>query len=60
MKLNHINLTVTDVQAAKNVLETYFAMQCHEGDRGQQKFCCPLRRQRVCIDPHEGKPLNGG
>ena len=36
MKLNHINLTVTDVQAAKKVLETYFEMKSYEG--GSKNF----------------------
>jgi lactoylglutathione lyase len=38
MKLNHINLTVTDLQAAKNILETYFEMQAYEGDRQNKNF----------------------
>jgi len=33
MKLNHLNLTVTDVSAAREFLETYFGMKC-EGTRG--------------------------
>lgn len=33
MKLNHLNLTVTDVTAARKFLETYFDMTC-EGSRG--------------------------
>lgn len=33
MKLNHLNLTVTDVPAAREFLETYFGMKC-EGTRG--------------------------
>ena len=38
MKLDHINLTVTDVQAAKNVLETYFGMKDLSGDSGRKNF----------------------
>lgn len=33
MKLNHLNLTVTDVQAAREFLETYFGLKC-VGSRG--------------------------
>ncbi|WP_413376636.1 VOC family protein [Alkalihalobacillus sp. 1P02AB] len=33
MKLNHLNLTVTNVEAAREFLETYFGMTC-EGTRG--------------------------
>jgi lactoylglutathione lyase len=36
MKLNHLNLTVTDVGAAKTFLETYFGLQC-EGSVGERK-----------------------
>jgi len=28
MKLNHLNLTVTDVGAAREFLETYFGLRC--------------------------------
>lgn len=31
MKLNHVNLTVTDVQAAANFLEKYFGLRPIEG-----------------------------
>jgi lactoylglutathione lyase len=34
MKLNHINLTVTDVQAAASFLETYFGLQSYGGNKG--------------------------
>jgi catechol 2,3-dioxygenase-like lactoylglutathione lyase family enzyme len=33
MKINHLNLTVTDVLAARKFLETYFGLRC-EGSRG--------------------------
>ncbi|KGA97138.1 glyoxalase [Alkalihalobacillus alcalophilus ATCC 27647 = CGMCC 1.3604] len=33
MKLNHLNLTVTNVETAREFLETYFGMTC-EGTRG--------------------------
>lgn len=29
MKINHLNLTVTDVIEVKNFLETYFGLQCY-------------------------------
>jgi catechol 2,3-dioxygenase-like lactoylglutathione lyase family enzyme len=32
MKLNHINLTVTDVPAAEKFLETYFGLQSQGGN----------------------------
>lgn len=35
MKINHLNLTVTDVPAAANFLEKYFGLQ-HQG--GDEKF----------------------
>ncbi|HSL46221.1 MAG TPA: VOC family protein [Anaerolineales bacterium] len=34
MKLNHINLTVSDVQAASDFLEKYFGMQNMGGNKG--------------------------
>lgn len=34
MKLNHINLTVTDVQAASEFLVRYFGMQSMGGNKG--------------------------
>lgn len=33
MKLNHLNLTVTDVNAAREFLEKYFGLEC-KGTRG--------------------------
>ncbi|ALC80217.1 MULTISPECIES: VOC family protein [Bacillus] len=33
MKVNHLNLTVTDVPEARKFLETYFGLTC-EGSRG--------------------------
>lgn len=38
MKLNHINLTVTDVQAAKAFLVKYFEMRPYEGDDQRKNF----------------------
>lgn len=38
MKLNHINLTVTDVQAARGILETYFGLKDLAGDRDNKNF----------------------
>jgi lactoylglutathione lyase len=32
MKLNHLNLTVTDVPATVKFLETYFELRCQVGD----------------------------
>ena len=34
MKLNHLNLTVTDVRAASNFLEKYFGLQSTGGNAG--------------------------
>jgi len=34
MKLNHINLTVTDVEAASNFLVNYFGMRSMGGNKG--------------------------
>lgn len=34
MKLNHVNLTVTDVQAAAEFLEKYFDLRNHGGNKG--------------------------
>ena len=34
MKLNHINLTVTDVEAAAGFLATYFGLQNDGGNKG--------------------------
>ncbi|MGH2480418.1 MAG: VOC family protein, partial [Ktedonobacteraceae bacterium] len=34
MKLNHVNLTVTDVPAAAQFLETYFGLHSQGGNKG--------------------------
>jgi lactoylglutathione lyase len=34
MKLNHVNLTVSDVPAAAQFLETYFALREQNGNKG--------------------------
>ena len=36
MKLNHLNLTVTDVRAAAAFLETYFGLRSMGGNAGMQ------------------------
>jgi lactoylglutathione lyase len=38
MKLNHLNLTVSDVQAARSFLETYFGLRGMEGFPGDDNF----------------------
>ena len=38
MLLNHLNLTVTDVPAAKAFLETYFGMRVQDGERANKNF----------------------
>lgn len=38
MILNHLNLTVTDVPAAANFLETYFGLRRGEGGRTDKSF----------------------
>lgn len=38
MKLNHLNLTVTDVPAAANFLETYFGLRRGDGSRASKGF----------------------
>jgi lactoylglutathione lyase len=38
MKLNHLNLTVSDVQAARTFLETYFGLRGLEGFPGDDNF----------------------
>jgi len=38
MKLNHLNLTVMDVSAAKQFLERYFGLQSIEGDNENKNF----------------------
>lgn len=40
MNLNHLNLTVTDVSAAKDFLETYFGLHPQEG--GNKNFAVLL------------------
>jgi catechol 2,3-dioxygenase-like lactoylglutathione lyase family enzyme len=42
MKLNHLNLSVTDVQATKAFLETYFGLRV-EGDAPDRKNFAILR-----------------
>lgn len=36
MKINHINLTVSDTEAASNFLETYFGLRNMGGNAGMQ------------------------
>lgn len=38
MKLNHLNLTVSDVQAARRFLETYFGLHGMDGFQGDDNF----------------------
>lgn len=38
MKLNHINLTVTDVVEAEKFLEKYFGLRSQVGGNGDKKF----------------------
>jgi lactoylglutathione lyase len=38
MRLNHLNLTVTDVPAAAAFLETYFGMRSQDGERTNKNF----------------------
>ena len=38
MKLNHLNLTVSDVPAAKKFLETYFGLQSRGGGGENKNF----------------------
>ena len=38
MKLNHLNLTVTDVPAAKTFLETYFGLKSEAGAPERKNF----------------------
>lgn len=38
MKLNHVNLTVTDVTAARAFLETYFGLRPIEGGKANTNF----------------------
>ena len=38
MKLNHLNLTVTDVKAARDFLEKYFGLRGMEGFPGDDTF----------------------
>jgi lactoylglutathione lyase len=38
MKLNHLNLTVTDVQAAEKFLATYFGLQIQREERDNKNF----------------------
>lgn len=38
MRLNHLNLTVTDVPAAEKFLETYFGLRSQRGDGDNRNF----------------------
>ena len=42
MKLNHLNLTVTDVAAAKACLETYFGLRSPDGTEDDDAFAVLL------------------
>ena len=38
MRLNHLNLTVTDVPAAEQFLQTYFGMRSQRGESDNRNF----------------------
>lgn len=58
MKLNHVNLTVTDVRAAEAFLETYFGLQSQGGNAGmvfltdEDGFVLTLMKAKASSDAH--------
>jgi catechol 2,3-dioxygenase-like lactoylglutathione lyase family enzyme len=56
MKLNHLNLTVTDVAAARKFLETYFDMTCG-GSRGNN-FAVMFDDNGFVLTLMSGKDVN--
>lgn len=55
MKLNHLNLTVTDVSAAREFLETYFDMTC-VGSRGKG-FAAMFDQDQFVLTLMQGKDV---
>ncbi|WP_341302654.1 VOC family protein [Lysinibacillus sp. FSL H8-0500] len=56
MKLNHLNLTVNDVDATRQFLETYFHMIC-VGSRGKS-FAAMLDDQQFVLTLMKGKDVH--
>ena len=56
MKLNHLNLTVTDVPAARKFLETYFNMVCN-GTR-KDSFAAMLDEDGLVLTLMKGKEVH--
>jgi lactoylglutathione lyase len=56
MKLNHLNLSVTDVQATKAFLEKYFALRDEGGDQGRKNFAILRDDNGMVLTLMQGAP----
>ncbi|CAN5630389.1 VOC family protein [soil metagenome] len=54
MKLNHLNLTVTDVLATSQFLQKYFGLQPVEGQEGDHKFTVLFDDDRLVLTLMKG------
>lgn len=58
MKINHLNLTVNDAQAARKYLEKYFGLHSMEGTTDEAKFVGLLDETGFVLTLMEGKPTD--
>ncbi len=56
MRLNHLNLTVTDVGAARSFLEAYFGLVAHAGIGDDERFCLLRDDDDMAITLMRGAP----
>ncbi len=56
MKLNHLNLSVTDVPATKAFLETYFDLRCEGGDQDRKNFAVLFDDNGLVLTLMQGAP----
>ena len=54
MKLNHLNLTVTDVPATSKFLQKYFGLQRMEGGEEESKFTVLFDDERLVLTLMKG------
>jgi catechol 2,3-dioxygenase-like lactoylglutathione lyase family enzyme len=57
MKLNHLNLTVTDVVATREFLEKYFGLRPIEGVQGNSGFCVLLDDNGLVLTLMKGRDV---
>ncbi|HST05292.1 MAG TPA: VOC family protein [Chloroflexia bacterium] len=59
MKINHLNLTVTDVQAAKAFLTNYFGLRSGEQGQGRKGFALLFDDEGLVLTMMKSAPAAG-